>query len=130
MRQSVAAARLARNCATPAAPISTVSAHGRLSAAASATAHCGWLEAQRKVIKETTRKNAKKAAGPVARVVNAWAIKLFAKLSKPEKMAWIFAYRIDWEAKVTSPAPPGASPRQSHAGLRRPSARRRGRWCL
>jgi hypothetical protein len=65
-----------------------------------------------KVIKETTRKNAQKAAGPVARVINAWAIKLFAKLSKPEKMIWIFDYRIDWDAKVISPAGAGSSPRQ------------------
>jgi FAD-dependent urate hydroxylase len=49
----------------------------------------------------TVSKNARKAAGPVARVVDAWAIKFFAKLSKPEKMSWIFDYRIDWDAKVT-----------------------------
>jgi FAD-dependent urate hydroxylase len=57
------------------------------------------------VIKETTRKNARKAAGPVARVVNAWAIKLFTKISKPEKMTWIFDYRIDWDAKVGTGRP-------------------------
>jgi 2-polyprenyl-6-methoxyphenol hydroxylase-like FAD-dependent oxidoreductase len=55
-----------------------------------------------KVIKETTRKNARKAAGPVARVLNAWAIKLFSKINNPAKMAWIFDYRIDWDAKVSA----------------------------
>ncbi|MBT2232900.1 NAD(P)/FAD-dependent oxidoreductase [Nonomuraea sp. NEAU-A123] len=54
-----------------------------------------------RVIKETTRKNAGKAAGPVGRVVNAYAIRIFGKLVKPEKMSWIFDYRIDWETKVT-----------------------------
>jgi len=54
-----------------------------------------------RVIKETTRKNASKAAGPVGRVVNAYAIRIFSKLGKPEKMTWIFDYRIDWDAKVT-----------------------------
>jgi FAD-dependent urate hydroxylase len=54
-----------------------------------------------RVIKETTRKNASKAAGPVGRVLNAYAIRIFGKLAKPEKMTWIFDYRIDWDAKVT-----------------------------
>ncbi|WP_433515315.1 FAD-dependent oxidoreductase [Nonomuraea sp. CA-143628] len=54
-----------------------------------------------RVIKETTRKNASKAAGPVGRVVNAYAIRIFGKLGKPEKMTWIFDYRIDWDAKVS-----------------------------
>jgi len=51
-----------------------------------------------KVIAATNRKNSAKAAGPVMRVVNAWAIKVFARLAKPEKMAWVFHNRIDWEA--------------------------------
>jgi FAD-dependent urate hydroxylase len=58
-----------------------------------------------RVIKETTRKNSSKTAGPVMRVVNAWAIRVFAKMMKPEKMAWMFQYRIDWDAPV-SPASP------------------------
>lgn len=66
-----------------------------------------------KVIADTTRKNARKAAGPVARVLNAWALKVFAKLNKPEKMTWIFDYRIDWDAKVTGPpAAAAAAPRR------------------
>lgn len=53
-----------------------------------------------KVIAATNRKNSAKAAGPVMRVVNAWAVKIFAKLAKPEKMAWVFHYRIDWKDTV------------------------------
>jgi 2-polyprenyl-6-methoxyphenol hydroxylase-like FAD-dependent oxidoreductase len=53
-----------------------------------------------KVIAATNRKNSAKAAGPVMRTINAWAIKIFAKLAKPEKMAWVFHYRINWDARV------------------------------
>ncbi|MFF1480156.1 FAD-dependent oxidoreductase [Streptomyces sp. NPDC058301] len=53
-----------------------------------------------KVIAATNRKNSAKAAGPVLRVVNAWAIRIFAKLVKPEKMAWMFHHTIDWDAAV------------------------------
>lgn len=53
-----------------------------------------------KVIAATNRKNAAKAAGPVMRVVNAWAVKIFASLAKPEKMAWVFHHRIDWKEPV------------------------------
>jgi 2-polyprenyl-6-methoxyphenol hydroxylase-like FAD-dependent oxidoreductase len=55
-----------------------------------------------RIIKETTRKNSSKAAGPLMRRVNALAIRTFARLAKPEKMAWIFQYRIDWDAKQTA----------------------------
>ena len=55
-----------------------------------------------RVIKETTRKNSGKTAGPVGRVLFALAMKVFTKLAKPEKMAWMFDYRIDWD---TSDAP-------------------------
>jgi len=51
-----------------------------------------------RVIKETTRKNSGKTAGPVGRVLFALAMKVFTKLAKPEKMAWMFDYRIDWGA--------------------------------
>ena len=53
-----------------------------------------------KVIAATNRKNSAKAAGPVMRTINAWAIKIFAKLAKPEKMAWVFHYRINWDARM------------------------------
>ena len=53
-----------------------------------------------RVIKETTHKNSAKAAGPVGRVVFAMMMRIFDKLSKPEKMAWVFNYRIDWDAPV------------------------------
>ncbi|MEV6156958.1 hypothetical protein AB0L53_42125 [Nonomuraea sp. NPDC052129] len=54
-----------------------------------------------RVIKETTRKNASKAAGPVGRIINAYAIRIFGKLGNPEKMTWIFDYRTDWDTKAT-----------------------------
>jgi FAD-dependent urate hydroxylase len=57
-----------------------------------------------KIIAATTRKNSSKTAGPVGRVVNAMAMRVFAKLVKPAKMAWMFDYRIDWDAPVTDTA--------------------------
>jgi 2-polyprenyl-6-methoxyphenol hydroxylase-like FAD-dependent oxidoreductase len=71
-------------------------------------------EAQRRprverVIKETTRKNSDKTAGPVLRVVNAWAIRVFGKLVKPEKMTWMFQYHIDWDAPASAASPVTAS---------------------
>ncbi len=53
-----------------------------------------------KIIAETTRKNSAKAAGPVGRVVNAMLLRALAKLVRPEKMAWMFDHRIDWDARV------------------------------
>jgi len=53
-----------------------------------------------RVIKETTRKNSGKTAGPVGRVLFALAMTVFTKLAKPEKMTWMFDYRIDWDAAV------------------------------
>lgn len=54
-----------------------------------------------KIIAATTRKNSAKAAGPVGRVLNAWMLRIFSKLVKPEKMAWMFDYHINWNAPVT-----------------------------
>ncbi|WP_329565847.1 FAD-dependent oxidoreductase [Kitasatospora sp. NBC_01266] len=62
-----------------------------------------------KIIRATTRKNGAKAAGPVGRVLNAWALRVFSKLVKPAKMAWMFDYRIDWEARVTAAPSPSAT---------------------
>ena len=53
-----------------------------------------------RIIKETTHKNSAKAAGPVGRVVFALMMRAFGKLAKPEKAAWMFDHRIDWEATV------------------------------
>ena len=47
-------------------------------------------------------KNSNRTAGPVGRVLFALAMSIFTKLAKPEKMAWMFDYRIDW----TPPSPP------------------------
>lgn len=54
-----------------------------------------------KIIAATTRKNSAKAAGPAGRVINAWALRIFSRLVKPEKMAWMFDYPINWDAPVT-----------------------------
>jgi FAD-dependent urate hydroxylase len=61
-----------------------------------------------RVIKETTHKNSAKTAGPVGRVLFALAMKVFTKLSKPEKMAWMFDYHIEWDAPVAPAAPVSA----------------------
>lgn len=55
-----------------------------------------------KIIKATTHKNSAKAAGPVGGVLNAWALRIFARLIEPEKMAWMFDHTIDWDAPVGS----------------------------
>ena len=57
-----------------------------------------------RVIKETTRKNSNKTAGPVGRVVFALAMRIFTRLVKPEKMAWMFDYRIDWDTPALQTA--------------------------
>lgn len=49
-----------------------------------------------------------KTAGPVGRVLFALAMKVFTKLSKPEKMAWMFDYHIKWDAPVAPAAPVSA----------------------
>ena len=38
-----------------------------------------------RIIRETTHKNSAKTAGPVGRVVNAWALRIFTRLAKPER---------------------------------------------
>ncbi|WP_280664759.1 MULTISPECIES: FAD-dependent oxidoreductase [unclassified Kitasatospora] len=55
-----------------------------------------------KIITETTRKNSSKAAGPVGRVVNGLVLRAVGKLVKPEKSAWMFDHRIDWDAPVSA----------------------------
>ncbi|WP_042391959.1 FAD-dependent oxidoreductase [Streptacidiphilus carbonis] len=55
-----------------------------------------------RVIRETTHKNSAKAAGPAGRVVFAMMMRLFGRINKPEKMAWVFDHRIDWNAPVTA----------------------------
>lgn len=55
-----------------------------------------------RIIKETTRKNSAKTAGPVGRVLFALAMRIFVKMARPEKLAWMFDYRIDWGARTTA----------------------------
>jgi FAD-dependent urate hydroxylase len=58
-----------------------------------------------KVIAAGARSNNQKAAGPVARVLRDLFLPMAMKLlAKPEKMAWQFDYRIDWDAPVSAAA--------------------------
>lgn len=58
-----------------------------------------------RIIRETTHKNSAKTAGPVGRFINAWALRIFTRLAKPERMAWMFDYRIDWDAPASDASP-------------------------
>ncbi|MFF7213730.1 FAD-dependent oxidoreductase [Streptomyces sp. NPDC008238] len=53
-----------------------------------------------RIIKDTARTNARKAAGPVGRVVRDALLPAMFKLAKPEKKAWQFRYPIDFDAPV------------------------------
>jgi FAD-dependent urate hydroxylase len=56
-----------------------------------------------RVIKMAARTNSDKAAGPVARVLRDLLMPVAMKLlAKPEKMAWQYDYRIDWETPATA----------------------------
>jgi 2-polyprenyl-6-methoxyphenol hydroxylase-like FAD-dependent oxidoreductase len=54
-----------------------------------------------RIIRMAARTNSDKAAGPVARVLRDRLLPIAMKLlAKPEKWAWQFDYRIDWDAPV------------------------------
>jgi 2-polyprenyl-6-methoxyphenol hydroxylase-like FAD-dependent oxidoreductase len=55
-----------------------------------------------RIIKATARTNARKAAGPVGRVIRDALLPPMFKLMKPEKSAWQFRYPIDFDASVES----------------------------
>ena len=55
-----------------------------------------------RIATEAARKNNAKTAGPVGRVIMGAAIRVFARLSNPEKAAWMLHYKIDWDAPVTA----------------------------
>ena len=60
-----------------------------------------------RIIAAGARSNQDKAAGPVARVLRDLFLPATMKLlAKPEKMAWQFDYRIDWDAPIADPAMP------------------------
>lgn len=61
-----------------------------------------------RIAKEAARKNSAKTAGPVGRVLMGAAIRVFARLSNPEKAAWMLHYRIDWYAPA-GPASAGTA---------------------
>jgi 2-polyprenyl-6-methoxyphenol hydroxylase-like FAD-dependent oxidoreductase len=59
-----------------------------------------------KIIAAAARTNSDKAAGPVARVLRDLFMPVAMKLlAKPEKMAWQYGYRIDWDAPVSAAVP-------------------------
>jgi FAD-dependent urate hydroxylase len=56
-----------------------------------------------RIIAMAARTNSDKAAGPVARVLRDLLMPIAMRLlAKPEKMAWQFDYRIDWDTPVTA----------------------------
>ena len=63
-----------------------------------------------RIIRETTHKNNAKTAGAVGRIINAWALRIFTRLAKPERMAWMFDYRIDWDAPAVDTPARSAAP--------------------
>ena len=59
-----------------------------------------------RIIRMAARTNSDKAAGPVARVLRDLLMPVLMKLlAKPEKMAWQFDHRIDWNAPVAVQQP-------------------------
>jgi 2-polyprenyl-6-methoxyphenol hydroxylase-like FAD-dependent oxidoreductase len=63
-----------------------------------------------RIIRETTHKNNAKTAGPVGRFINTWALRIFTRLAKPERLAWMFDYRIDWDAPADTTPERSAAP--------------------
>ncbi|GIG86710.1 FAD-dependent oxidoreductase [Plantactinospora endophytica] len=61
-----------------------------------------------RVIAAGARTNRDKAAGPVGRLLRDLLMPLAMRFVKPERMAWQFDYRIDWDERVT--AAPGTVP--------------------
>lgn len=55
-----------------------------------------------RIIKATARTNARKAAGPVGRLVRDAVMPTMFRMMKPEKSAWQFRYPIDWNARISS----------------------------
>lgn len=53
-----------------------------------------------RIVRETARTNARKAAGPVGRMVRDALLPVMFKPAKPEKNAWQFRYPIDFDAPV------------------------------
>jgi FAD-dependent urate hydroxylase len=69
-----------------------------------------------KIIATAARTNSDKAAGPIARVVRDLVMPTAMKrLAKPEKMAWQFDYRIDWDAPVAGTPDRARAPYSRHS---------------
>ncbi|MFC6017283.1 FAD-dependent oxidoreductase [Plantactinospora solaniradicis] len=59
-----------------------------------------------KIIAMGARTNRDKAAGPLGRVLRDLLMPVAMRFVKPEKMAWQFDYRIDWDQRVTAAGSP------------------------
>lgn len=57
-----------------------------------------------RIIAQAARTNSDKAAGPVGRLLRDALLPLFARLDTPEKRAWQYDHRIDWDAPVAAVA--------------------------
>jgi len=69
-----------------------------------------------KIIATAARTNSDNAAGPIARVVRDLVMPTAMKrLAKPEKMAWQFDYRIDWDAPVAGTPDRARAPYSRHS---------------
>ncbi|WP_232247271.1 FAD-dependent oxidoreductase [Kitasatospora azatica] len=55
-----------------------------------------------RIIGNAARTNSDKAAGPVGRVLRDAVMSVAMRFVKPEKLAWQFAHRIDWDTPVTA----------------------------
>ncbi len=56
-----------------------------------------------RIIAAAARTNSDKAAGPVARVIRDLVLPVAMRaLAKPERMAWQYGYRIDWDAPAVA----------------------------
>ncbi|WP_225100001.1 NAD(P)/FAD-dependent oxidoreductase [Streptomyces sp. CoH27] len=55
-----------------------------------------------RVIAQAARTNSGKAAGPVGRTFRDALLPLFARFATPERMAWQYDHRINWEASIAA----------------------------
>jgi 2-polyprenyl-6-methoxyphenol hydroxylase-like FAD-dependent oxidoreductase len=64
-----------------------------------------------RLIAMAARTNSDKAAGPVARVLRDLLLPLAMRFARPEKYAWQFRHRIDWDARVCPASDPATTNR-------------------
>lgn len=69
-----------------------------------------------RIVRETARTNARKAAGPVGRMVRDALLPVMFKPAKPEKNLWQFRYPIDFDAPVGTAGTGTAGPLRTGTG--------------